>query len=135
MKILVYLPEIEAELERLGGSLDASIHHLLACLESDGSNEADFACQVFSNTGSWPLLEPRVRLEVCLRLACAAWYCRDNSEQEREDETRSEFLESLLVEYWNDVGKTDWLYESFVLPATEKKTQRPRGDVSSSGDN
>ena len=135
MSILNYLPIIETEQAKLGSKLDASIHDLLSCLHSDGSGEADFACRIFGTTGVWPLLEPRVRLEVCLRLACAAWYCKANSDQEREDETKEEFLDSLLIEYWNDVGKADWLYESFVQPANERKTPRPRGDISSEGHN
>jgi len=123
-----FITVFETEIDRLGGRIDASMRDLLDCLGRQGSKEADAACLFFAAKREWPPLPPKVKLEICLRLACAAWYCRVEFGQDREDETEREFLESLLIEYWLDVGRADWLYEAFVRKdstGVEFESKRP----------
>jgi hypothetical protein len=78
--------------------------------------KADAACRYFSTTKTWPPLDEDTLCEVCLRLACARWYCdlpefigtsEDNWISEAE-------LVEYLVSYWNDVGKRDWFIEGLA---------------------
>lgn len=81
----------------------------------NGAPEADAAIRVYLDTTEWPPVSDRVRFELLLRLAVARRYCR-NSAAARPEEELPEFLESVLIEYWRDVGRTDWLYHEFVNP-------------------
>jgi hypothetical protein len=110
-----HIPFFEREIERLGTKpFDLAFGSFLEVLGlRGGSREADAACRVFAETLEWPPLSERVRLELCMRLACAKWWCAECKDGEPE-ETGKEFLESVLISYWRDVGRTDWLHENFV---------------------
>jgi hypothetical protein len=100
------------ELELLGDPLDLRVEQYLHVLENRYTEEADDACRQYAATLTWPPLPDPVRLEVCLRLACAEWYCSTfGDETDLDDLDGQQFLESLLVEYWKDVGRESWLVE------------------------
>jgi hypothetical protein len=116
----------ERELASLGAKpLHLDIRTFLSALgpvDYPHMDEANDACRTFARTLVWPPLTDPLRLEVCLRLDCARWYCDQavRRGQQEEDEGLSEedgreFLESLLIEYWLDVGRSDWLWENYVL--------------------
>ena len=111
----------DKEIDRLGSApFDLSFRSFLAALAHDGMEEADAACRVFAATLDWPPVSDRVRLELCMRLACARWWCTEVAEHDSEEELGSAFLESVLIEYWRDVGRLDWLYENYCLRPGEK---------------
>jgi hypothetical protein len=117
------IPFFQRELAALGGPpMALPLPALLAALEQEGTAEADEACRAFAATLVWPPVADTVRLELCLRLLCAQWYCAGELQPEAmplEEPLRS-FLDSLLIEYWRDVGRLDWLYERFVKPTAEE---------------
>jgi hypothetical protein len=107
----------QREIDRLSQQPFAlDFQSFLEAMGLDGVSETDAAIRVFARTLDWPPVSDRVRFEICLRLSCARWYCADmvghGAEDDEEDGT--EFLESLLIEYWRDVGRTDWLYATFI---------------------
>jgi len=107
----------EREIERLSREPFAlGFQSFLEALGLDGVSETDAAIHVFARTLEWPQFSDRIRFEICLRLSCARWYCADMvaSEGEAGDEHGTEFLESLLIEYWRDTGRSEWLYRTFV---------------------
>jgi hypothetical protein len=111
-----YFRFYENELDRIGSNLkDFGIRDLIWALSCDGSSEAEEACSIFAKTLEWPVLSPTVRLEVCLRLACASHYCKDmmHKSNEEDDRTPDESITGLLIDYWKDVGRCDWAYERF----------------------
>ncbi len=110
-----HLNFFEKEISELGKSpMNLSFPIIMEALGNDGFNETDEAIRHFINTFCWPNVSDRVRFELCLRLSCAKWYCKENGEMDTEDETGKEFLESLLIEYWRDVGRVDWIHSHFV---------------------
>lgn len=112
----------DREIERLGQPpFDLSIRSFLEVLGRAGSEEADAACRVFAATLEWPRVPEHVRMELCLRLACARWWCTEVEGLETEDEVGKAFLESILIGYWRDVGRVDWLWENYCLTPAEKE--------------
>jgi hypothetical protein len=103
----------DAELARLSTPEPrVSLPVILGILQGPGSEAADSACSLFAATLAWPPLEDPVRLEVLFRLCCARWYCSVMPEHELEqDETPGAFAESVLIEYWRDAGREDWVRE------------------------
>ena len=99
-----------------------SFAEALEAILHDGLPETDAACRDFSQTLEWPTLSERVRFEVCLRLECAHWYCTELSELAAEDEewSGSNFLEELLIAYWREGGRRDWLAACFGSTAGER---------------
>jgi len=91
----------------------------LAAVLTEGDPEADEACRCFSTTLGWPEMTDSVRLQVCLRLDCAGWYCTQFGEWDSDDAdwSGSSFLVDLLVEYWHEGGRSDWL--QFLLRTAE----------------
>ena len=83
----------------------------LAAISDHGDIQADDACRVFSKTLDWPEMEDCVRLEVCLRLECAAWSCSQFADFDAEpaEWSGSNLLTDLLIEYWHEGGRRDWL--------------------------
>jgi hypothetical protein len=61
-----------------------------------------------------------VRLEVCLRLHCARWWCLCVEDEDAEGETGKELIASLLIEYWHDVGRVNWIHGSLVKEWAER---------------
>ena len=90
----------------------------LEAVVGDGLRDTDAACRSFAETLKWPTLTDRVRLEVCLRLECAGWYCNErfDASWEGEDWTNREFLQELLVEHWHEGGHQDWLKSESQFP-------------------
>lgn len=113
-----FLGIFQRELDRLGGNLEGiSIRDLLLALEKDGSRRVDLACKIFAATRSWPPLSGAERIQVVLRLSCAAWYCDDMLAKDGDDnfdDTLLSFAESVLIDYWRDNGRRDWLREAFA---------------------
>jgi hypothetical protein len=112
-----HIPFFDREIERVGKPpFHLSAGSFLAVLAQEhGSREADAACRVFAATLEWPEMTEPVRLEVNLRLACARWWCTVVPDGEvSEEEPGPLFLERLLIEYWQDVGRKDWIYESIL---------------------
>jgi hypothetical protein len=90
---------------------------VLEGLGLDGVTETDDAIRTYARTLEWPPVADRVRFELCLRLSCARWYCADMVRFDADtddDRSGSEFLESLLITYWRDVGRTDWLFAALI---------------------
>jgi hypothetical protein len=106
----------EQELQRVGKPpFDLSAQSFLQVLEQEPTREADDACRVFAATLEWPPLREAVRLEVCLRLACARDWCEAVTGAPGDDEEDGrQFLEELLTEYWRDYQR-EWLGKRFVF--------------------
>ena len=110
-----HLPLIDEELRRLGQpQMKLDLAMILGALSRQGAREADDACRVFAATLAWPPVADSVRFELCLRLQCARWYVDTIRDESPEGQTGSELLESVLIEYWRDVGRVDWIYDRFV---------------------
>lgn len=86
-------------------------------------HEADAACRVFAATLQWPAVQEKTRLELCMRLDCARWYCEEHPDMEL-DQRGQEFLEDLLVDYWIDEGKRNWIHDNYCLTPEEKQEYR-----------
>jgi hypothetical protein len=114
----------EREIASLGKeSLNLSFETIIKILRDQGSHEADAACRVFAKTLHWPPVPDEVRIELCMRLDCARWWCKLNEISDEpidDEEPGPEFLESLLIDYWLDVGRRDWLWENYCLNAEER---------------
>lgn len=118
-----YVPFFEREIRNLAGPfLGLNFLSVFRILRSEGTHEADEACRVFAITLEWPRVADPVRLELCMRLCCARWWCTVVSDDPL-DEPKREFLESLLIEYWRDVGRRDWIHENFCLTSEERRDQ------------
>lgn len=100
-----------------------TLPQIIAAFDMRGSKEADAACKHFAEKLAWPEdMSGPVRLEACLRLHCARWWClkMDENHSEAEDENLKVFLEELLIEYWHDVGRVDWIHDHFVQEWAER---------------
>lgn len=74
----------------------------------------DRAVRSYISMREWPILEDTDRFELLLRLQCARWYCadmrsRDPLAEGLVGENFGATVESLLIEYWQDVGRVDFL--------------------------
>lgn len=111
----------QRELDRLATPrMNLSLAEVMRALGQDGSPEADAACRAYAATLEWPPVADSVRLELCLRLQCALWWLGKVRDGDPAGETGSELLESVLIEYWRDVGRVDWLYARFVKEWAEE---------------
>jgi hypothetical protein len=97
-----------------------TLPQIIHALDTDGAAETDAACRAFAAALEWPPMADDVRLQVCLRLHCARWWCVDMAEEDADGETGKGFLESLLIEYWRDVGRVDWIHAHFVKEWAER---------------
>lgn len=78
-------------------------------------DEVEEACRSFARTGRVPAgLPDAIRLGVSLRLRCALWYCHDLAYQDLQEEPPAEAIEGILTEYWDDVGRFDWIQEDVL---------------------
>jgi hypothetical protein len=118
-----HVPFLSREIETLGSRPFAlPFATILRVLEHRGSAEVDAACRTFASTLHWPPLEDHQRLEACLRLACTKWWCELNRTVDVEDGDEGEaFLTSLMIDYYKDVGREDWLYEWVGLKSTKRE--------------
>jgi hypothetical protein len=78
--------------------------------------QADDACSYFARNKEWEELDDDTACEVCLRLACARWYCDTPHFAGVDDETNDIYdqIEDMLIAYWNDTGKEDWIIEGIL---------------------
>jgi hypothetical protein len=97
----------EREIAQLGGAPFALSFRAIQQALLQRTLEGDAACLAFFSTRQWPTLSEPVRMEICCRLACAAEWCRACGEDIQEDDA-PDFLHSLLIEYWQDVGQWNW---------------------------
>lgn len=119
-----HIPFFEREIAELGNKpLGLSFQSFLEVLAHPGTDEADAAVRVFASTLRWPPVSDPVRLELCMRLSCAKWWCKECEDHNPEGEEGKEFLESVLIEYWKDVGRLDWLHENYCLTDQDKYEQ------------
>lgn len=109
-----------------GKSMAVDFRDLLKCLRGEDTAAADAACRRVSRGQALPPLSPRVKAEVLCRLACGEWYCTDNFHLETAGETQQEFLDSLLIDYWRDGGRSSWLGEA--MGGTDAFRPKPDSD-------
>ena len=80
------------------------------------SNTLDPKIRVFAATRSWPPRTEPERLEACARLACAIEWCETlMTLTDASEPLTPKALESVLIEYWLDVGRETWL-KTLVWP-------------------
>ena len=108
----------EEQIENLGGPFVMSLDVMKRVLTRCTSPEGDEACRIFAATRHWPPMNDETRLEVCLRLECARDWCVTCGEArvDPHDENEQDFLKELLLDYCNDGGRTEWIYETLVRP-------------------
>ena len=106
----------DREIDRIGRApFGLSLRSFLAVMARDGTPEADAACRAFAATLEWPPLTEELRAEIGLRLVCAREWCADVTGAEGDgDEDGQEFLRSILIEYWQDCGRENWLWNWLV---------------------
>lgn len=115
MKYKNHLAFLDREIASLGTGLHLDFESLQRVMGGPGTREADDACRVFAATLEWPLMSDAVRAEVCCRLACGRWWCADMGEVEIGPEEDGQWmLEQLLIDYWLDAGREEWIFHSFV---------------------
>ena len=73
------------------------------------------ACRHYAESREWPAMPDIVRWDVICRMRCALAYCEDKPGAPSYDETFQEFLVSLLVDYWEDVGWRNWVIEDILM--------------------
>lgn len=124
-----HIPFFEREIATLGSKpFNLSFGQLFAALGSETLLLGDEACRIFASTLQWPEVADIVRFDLCMRLDCARCYCQASPGLEacEEEQSGRELLESILIEYWHDVGKRDWLYENYCLAHEERQEYRSR---------
>lgn len=110
-----HIPCFEQELSTLGHAFDLDFQQLLLALENRYTEAADEACRLFAKEYRWPQMSAQTRLEVCLRLSCASMYCQEMADNPIDSEESGRFfLESLLIEFWRDVGREDWFDKCLI---------------------
>jgi hypothetical protein len=110
------VPVIQKALDELETTpLSVTPRQILEVLSGDSPiDPVDDACRFFARTGLVrPELPADVRLAMSFRLRCARWYCHD-LKGGCEDETAEEILMGILTDYWEDVGRFDWLQEDVL---------------------
>jgi hypothetical protein len=120
-----HIPFFEREIASLGQqAFDLSFQSFLEVLATSGTAAADAAVRSFAATLSWPPVSDPVRLELCMRLSCAKWWCKECEGLDAADEEGKEFLESVLIDYWRNEGRLDWLQENYCLTEQEKREMK-----------
>lgn len=112
-----FLPFLKRELAQLeGGDLRLSAEIILNVLSENGSDLADAAVRQYVATLIWPPVTDGVRFELCLRLRVAIWWIETLHDTSSDGEPLPVFLEEIMIGYWRDVGRTDWILNHFVNP-------------------
>ncbi len=110
-----FLPFLKKELSSLEREpLALSADAILDALSSNGSEAADTAVRQYAATLIWPAMSDRVRFELCLRLRVAIWWIESLSDTSSDGEELGVFLTDTMIDYWRDVGRTDWIWNHFV---------------------
>ena len=110
-----HIPCFERELSTLGHAFGLDFQQFLLALENRYTEAADEACRLFAKEYRWPPMSDQTRLEVCLRLSCASMYCQELGDKSIDlEESGQFFLESLLIEFWRDVGREDWFDKCLI---------------------
>ena len=112
-----YIAPLMEELEKLSVTdLQLRAEDVLLVLQehSPFRLEAAQACEQFAQSREWPAMRDIVRWDVICRIRCAIAYCEDKPGAVSSDETFQEFLVSLLVDYWEDVGWINWVTEEIL---------------------
>ena len=110
-----YIPAFEAALRELSREpVRLRFQQLMPMLRHEGTAEADAALRAFAQGLPWPLLPDLVRVELCLRLSFGLWHLRGLAAEPHEGASLSATIESVLIDYWRDTGRVDWLYEVLV---------------------
>jgi hypothetical protein len=106
----------EDQIERLGVPFVVSFATAKRVLSRCTNSDVDEVCRAFAQTGMWPAMSDEARFEVCLRLDCARAWCVlcGSAKVDPRDECEPDFLKELLLDYWNDGGRAEWIRESFV---------------------
>ena len=111
----------KVEQEGLNGGF-FTLKQLFAGLRAE-TLAGDEAVRVFALLREWPHMGEPLRSEISARLACAEWYCRYmqslDAAGESCGESFQEFVESLMIGYYRDAGRCDWLFESLHVPVGE----------------
>ena len=109
------LPFLKRELEQLEGEkLHLSVESIFDVLSNNGADLADSAVREYASALIWPPVPDTVRFELCLRLRVAIWWIETLSDTSTEDESLQTFLTDNMIDYWRDVGRTDWIWNHFV---------------------
>src|SRR5438132_8269972 len=104
------------EIDRLGEQPFAlSYREIVGLMAGPVATEAgDEACRVFAAELRWPPVADHVRLELCIRLDAAREWCETCAEGEIDpEETGTTFLKELLIDYYRDAGKSEWIVDRF----------------------
>jgi len=111
-----FLPFLKRELEQLESKkLNLSVESILDVLSKRGSDSADNAVQEYGSSLMWPEISDPVRFEICLRMRVAIWWIESLHEDTSNDgEPLQVFLTDVLINYWRDVGRTDWISNHLV---------------------
>jgi hypothetical protein len=111
-----YRRPIEREISALSRApFHLSFRDMQSVLAGRRTTDAVMACQVFAKTRQWPKMSDFTRFEVCARLSCAEWYCAKTHMADVDTEAEEEeFYVSLLVEYYDDVGREDWIADAMI---------------------
>lgn len=110
-----HIPAFQRELDLLSREpVTLRFPGLMALLRHEGTTEADAAVRAFVATRLWPPVSDSCRVELCLRLSCALWWLTEQRAEDPEGQDVPKLADSLLREYWRDVGRVDWLYENLV---------------------
>lgn len=117
---------LDKQIEELGSKkMSLTLPEVLDILDRDGTREGDLACQQFSKSLEWPDMSDELRMEIALRLHSARYWCLEMAKENSAEEIGSELLDNLLVGYWNDVGRINWIYAYFIMSFQEKHNYHP----------
>lgn len=94
--------------------LQISAESILEVMAAEGTAAADAAVRAYSATLHWPPVPDPVRFELCLRLRVAIWWVETLSDTDADGEQLPDFLTQILIDYWRDVGRTDWLLNELI---------------------
>jgi hypothetical protein len=108
------LDRLLAELESV--PLRLTPREILEALSGDASSdEIDAACRLLAKTGTVPDgLPDSIKWQLACRVRCCRWYCHDQTGMSAMGESAGHLLLSLLIEYWDDVGRFDWIQEDLL---------------------
>lgn len=109
------LPFLRSELARLEQpELRLAAESILEVMAAEGCPEADAAVRQYAATLLWPPVPDRVRFELCLRLRVAIWWIESLNDTSTDQESLPTFLTDTMIDYWRDVGRTDYLSNELI---------------------